>query len=156
MVAEDLRRQNACALVGSLDNISKLNFFQIRMLLRLTPLLGGDGTVHGIIAMNDTGSDILSLFTTDLLQLGNIQGYTGRQAPTITIDANGGMTSFSTILVQVRLVRDDNTPWGDWIDEAAIIRQPSPGVSRLSGGWTQKCLVHRYCTRQSSPGCQRH
>ena len=42
MVAEDLRRQNACALVGSLDNISKLNFFQIRMLLRLTPLLGGD------------------------------------------------------------------------------------------------------------------
>jgi hypothetical protein len=80
------------------------------MLLRLTPLLGGDGTVHGIITMNDTGSDILSVFTTDLPRLGNIQGYTGWQAPTTVIDANGGMTFFPTILVQVRLVRDDNTP----------------------------------------------
>jgi hypothetical protein len=48
------------------------------MLLRLTPTLGGDGTVYGIIAMNDTGSDILSLFTIDLPHLvGNIQGYLG-------------------------------------------------------------------------------
>jgi hypothetical protein len=69
------------------------------MLLRLTPLLGGDGTVHGIITINDTGSEILSLFTTDLLRLGNIQGYTGWQAPTAIIVANGGMTFFSTILV---------------------------------------------------------
>ena len=46
------------------------------MLLRLIPELGGDGTVCGIIAMNDTGSDVLSLFTTDLPYLrGNIQGY---------------------------------------------------------------------------------
>jgi hypothetical protein len=117
------------------------------MLLRLTSLLGGDGTVHGIITMNDTGPDILSLFTTDLPRLGNIQGYTGWQAPTTVIDANSGMTFFPTILVQVRLVRDDNTPWGDWIDEAAIVRQPSPGVSRLSGVGIRNLLYIRYCTR---------
>jgi hypothetical protein len=117
------------------------------MLLRLTSLLGGDGTVHGIITMNDTGPDILSLFTTDLPRLGNIQGYTGWQAPTTVIDANSGMTFFPTILVQVRLVRDDNTPWGDWIDEAAIVRQPSPGVSRLSGVGIRNVLYIRYCTR---------
>jgi len=39
------------------------------MLLRLTPALGGDGIVFGIIAMNDTGSDILTLFRSDLTQL---------------------------------------------------------------------------------------
>jgi hypothetical protein len=42
------------------------------MLLRLIPAHGGDGTIYGIIAINDTGSDMLTLFTTDLLQLGNI------------------------------------------------------------------------------------
>jgi len=47
------------------------------MQLRLTPAHGGDGTVSGIIAMNDTGSDILSLFDTDIPHLGNIQGYRG-------------------------------------------------------------------------------
>ena len=73
--------------------------------------------------MNDTGSNILSLFTTDLEQLGNIEGYTGWYAPTDITDANGTITSFDTILVQVQLVRDDNTPWGHWIDEDAILRE---------------------------------
>jgi len=45
------------------------------MLLKLTPALGGDGTVCGIITMNDTGSDFLMLVATDLPLLGNIQGY---------------------------------------------------------------------------------
>jgi hypothetical protein len=36
-------------------NAQDLNFLlQIRMLLRLIPVYGGDGTVCGIIAMNDT------------------------------------------------------------------------------------------------------
>lgn len=47
------------------------------MLLRLTPALRGDETVHGIITMNDTGSDVLSVFNTDLPLLGNINGYNG-------------------------------------------------------------------------------
>ena len=105
------------------------------MLLRLTPALGGDGTTCGIIAMNDTGSDILSLFTTDFPHLGNIQGYAGWLGRVGVVDANGGITIFRRILVQVQLVRDDNTPWGDWIDERAIVKQPSPNVPmpRLSG-----------------------
>ena len=65
--------------------------------------------------------------------LENIQGYTGRLLPTGILDANGVITYFPTILVQVQLVRDDNTPWGDWIDELAILRQPGPNLLRLSG-----------------------
>ncbi|KIN00500.1 hypothetical protein OIDMADRAFT_19556 [Oidiodendron maius Zn] len=110
------------------------------MLLRLTPELGGDGTEYGIIAMNDTGSDILSLFTTDIPNLGNNAGYLGWHGPVAIIDANGSITLFQRILVQVQLVRDDNTPWSDWIDETAIVRQPSPNVIRLSGAEIREVL----------------
>ena len=92
------------------------------MLLRLTPEFGGDGTIHGIIAMNDTGSNILTLFDTDLLQLGNVQGYGGWQMPAETYDATGAATLFSTLYVQVQLVNDDNMPWSNWIDELALVK----------------------------------
>jgi len=67
------------------------------MLLRLTPAFGGDGTVHGIIAMNDTGSNYLTLFNTDLALFGNIHGYLGCVLPTAIIDASGTITLFPTI-----------------------------------------------------------
>jgi hypothetical protein len=76
------------------------------MLLRLIPDQGGDGTVHGIIAMNDTRSDILSLFNTDMPHLGNLQGYAGFVG---------------------------NVAWSDWIVEEAMVQPLRPGVSRLSG-----------------------
>jgi hypothetical protein len=101
------------------------------MLLRLTPALGGDGTTIGIIVMNDTGSDILTLFTTDLLALGNTQAYRGWPGSMGVMDATGMITFFPRILVQVQLVRDDNTPWSNWIDEDAIVKQH--GAPRLSG-----------------------
>jgi hypothetical protein len=101
------------------------------MLLRLTPGLGGDGTIIGIIAMNDTGSDILTLFNTDLLALGNTQGHHGWLGRTGIMDATGTITFFPRILVQVQLVRDDDTPWSDWIAEDAIVKQH--GAPRLSG-----------------------
>jgi hypothetical protein len=103
------------------------------MLLRLTSDHGGDGTVHGIIAMNDTGSDMLTLFNADLAVLGNIQGYSSWQVPTGVIDANGTTTVFPTIVVQVRLVREENTPWGNWVNEVAIVKQLGPNVPQLSG-----------------------
>jgi len=84
--------------------------------------------------MNDTGSEALTLFTTDFPYLGgNIQGYRAWLPDSNILDANGGITVFPTILVQVRLVKDDNTPWGDWVVELAVVKQPSPNLSRLSG-----------------------
>src|ERR1700734_3134068 len=103
------------------------------MLLRLTPRRGGDGTVHGIIAMNDAGSDILTLFDTDMPRLGNRQSYAGWLGQAAIRNANGTLDVCLKIRVQVQLVRDDDSPWSDWIDEVAIIRSASPGVSRLSG-----------------------
>jgi hypothetical protein len=94
---------------------------------------GGDGTVHGIITMNDTGSDILSLFHSDMQHLGNIQGYTGWQGVIGIHCANGTINHYLKIEVEVQLVRDDNTPWSDWFREVAIVQPDSPGLSRLSG-----------------------
>jgi hypothetical protein len=47
------------------------------MLLRLIPVLGAEAPPVGIALMNDTGSDIMTLFTTDLPYFGpNIRGIT--------------------------------------------------------------------------------
>jgi hypothetical protein len=46
------------------------------MLVRLIPQREGDRTVYRIIAMNDTESEILTLFDIDMLSLGNLQCYT--------------------------------------------------------------------------------
>ena len=111
------------------------------MLLRLTPALGGDGTVCGIIAMNDTGSDMLTLFDSDLPYLGgNIQGYLGWNGYTNITDANGGNALLETILVQVQLVRNDSTQWSDWIDEYAIVRPDTANALRLSGARMRRVL----------------
>ena len=37
------------------------------------------------------------------------------------------------LAVQVQLVRNDLSPWSEWIDETAIIRPLVPGILRLSG-----------------------
>ena len=54
--------------------------------------------------------------------------------------ANGGFIVFRRILVQVQLVRDDNTPWGVWIDELALVKQPSFNLPRLSGAGIRDVL----------------
>ena len=83
--------------------------------------------------MNDTGSDVLTLFDDDFLSLGNTVGYSGWLQPVKIVDANGNVLFFPCVQVQVRMVCDDNTPWGDWMEETAIVRVRVPGVSRLSG-----------------------
>ena len=79
------------------------------MFLRLMLHRGGNGTVYGIIAMNDTGSDILLLFHSDMQHLGNIQGYAGWQGIIGILCANGTINHYLKIEVEVQLVRDDNT-----------------------------------------------
>jgi len=90
--------------------------------------------------MNDTGSEMLSLFDTDMPYLGNLQGYTGWPGQVAIQNANGTMNVYPTILVQVRLVRDDDSPWSDWIDEYAIIKPVVPGLPRLSGAGIRDSL----------------
>lgn len=103
------------------------------MELRLIPFKGGDGTVHGITVMNDTGSSILSLFDIDMHQLGDLSQYTGYAPPVEVVTASGASEFLPCLVAQVRLVRQDLTPWTVWINEKAVFRRIIPGMTRLSG-----------------------
>ena len=68
-------------------------------------------------------------------------------APGLREGFNSLPKSMLMVMAPLMSTRDDNTPWGDWIDELAIVKQPGPNVPRLSGDWNQTRLVFRYCTR---------
>jgi hypothetical protein len=53
---------------------------------------------------------------------------------------NGAINIYPMVLVQVRLMRDDNSPWSDWIKEHAVVKPASRGVPRLSGRGIRKAL----------------
>jgi hypothetical protein len=91
--------------------------------------------------MNDTGSNILTLFHSDLQHLGggNVPGYRGWRGDIGIICANGTISIYPMIRVEVQMVRDDNTPWSDWIEEVAVV-QPDQGLPRLSGSGIRNAL----------------
>lgn len=103
------------------------------MFVRLIPQVGGDGSFLPITVMNDTGSNALTLFTTDFQHLGNAEAYNGWVAASPIIDANGHSTTLPTLLVEVHLAGNDGNPWGRWVTERAIVREPNPSIKRLSG-----------------------
>jgi hypothetical protein len=90
--------------------------------------------------MNDTGSNIMSLFDTDIQYLGNLQGYTGWLGHIAVRDASGTINRYRRVHVQVQLTRDDDSPWSGWINERAIVKPSSPNVPRLSGIGIRKVL----------------
>jgi hypothetical protein len=122
------------------------------MSVRLTPQRGGDGTVYRIIVINDTGSNLLTLFDTDMSSLGNFQGYTGWIGDAEVRDASGIVNTYR----QVQLLRDDNLLWSDWINERAVVKPASQGVPRLSGYGIRKVLYIGNRTRQSCLSCRCH
>ena len=83
--------------------------------------------------MNDTGSNLLTLFDTDMSSLGNFQAYRDWMGVAAVRNASGTINNYRRLRVQVQLVRDDDSPWSGWIDEEAIVRSAGPGVTRLSG-----------------------
>lgn len=104
------------------------------MELRLFQDFGGDGTIHGIAALNDTGSTLLTLLDIDFAYLGDIGAYRA-WGPFIDVEnASGDIDLLLSLFIEVRLV-DPTTllPWSAWIQEVAIVRDVRPGMIRLSG-----------------------
>lgn len=111
------------------------------MEIRLCPELGGDGTRHGINVLKDTGSDILTIFNTDFMSLGNSEQYTGLLGYVYIGGCDGHVELLLSLLVDIRLVRPGSlVPWGNWLREEAIIRRLTEGVTRLSGSLMRDCL----------------
>lgn len=104
------------------------------MQVRLCLGWGGDGTTHAINVLNDTGSDLLTLFYEDLPYLGKNQQYEGWQQEVDVQTAGGNVERLLTLLVEVRLLRPVTLiAWGDWVEELAVLRERVPGMDRLSG-----------------------
>jgi hypothetical protein len=53
--------------------------------------------------MNDTGSDMLTIFDVDMPHLGNHQGYAGWIGPVVVVGAGGVVSVYPKIHVQVQL-----------------------------------------------------
>ncbi len=111
------------------------------MEVRLCPNLGRDGTRQGIQVLNDTGSNLLTLFYTDLAGMGPYQQYWGWLGNLDGVGCGGQIETLQSLDVEIRLVRPDTfLPWGNWLREKAVLRMLAPEVSRLSGALMRQHL----------------
>ena len=69
---------------------------------------GGDGFIHGVTVLNNTGPDVSYVFDTDLVQLGHLGAYRGWL---------GNEKILRHISLQLRLVDQHFVPWSDWVYE---------------------------------------
>lgn len=82
------------------------------MEVRLRPKLGGHGMRLGIFVLNDTESSALTIFDTDLTQLGNIDVYYGWYRDIYVVIANGPLERLQSLWVETRFVESTAlVPW---------------------------------------------
>ena len=92
--------------------------------------------------MNDTGSDIQTVFDADLGNLHyNPTTYAGPLSPSVINTANGPIARY-TIMIEIRLFNENAEPLTDWFFDEAVVTPnvPNPGQSRLSGSEMRNLL----------------
>jgi hypothetical protein len=84
--------------------------------------------------MNDTGSSIQTLFSTDLAALGyNELTYRGHRGIADIETANGTIRR-RRIVTEMQIMKADGTTITPWFREFAVVLPPQPGIQcRLSG-----------------------
>ncbi|KAK9369257.1 hypothetical protein V1509DRAFT_638805 [Lipomyces kononenkoae] len=88
----------------------------------------------------DTGCNMQTIFTTDLVLLGyNPHSYTGRLGPTLLSTASGGIYR-QQIVLEMQITEADGTAISTWFEEVAAITVPESGAPqwRLSGNAMRK------------------
>lgn len=104
------------------------------MEIRLHQDKGGDGTIHRISVVHDTGSTVMAILETDRDQLGNMQNYTGVLGNARVGNSSGVIEDFPHIWIQFRLLNEQQQPITErWFTESALVRPARPRVPRLSG-----------------------
>jgi len=109
---------------------------QILARFRLVPALGGNpNLIYNVTIANDTGSNIQTIFTTDLINLHyNPNTYHGRLGfiPVLTA---GGYVAREQIIIEIQLMKANGTIVSPWFREWALITPIQLGVPqyRLSG-----------------------
>ncbi|EGE07551.1 hypothetical protein TEQG_06465 [Trichophyton equinum CBS 127.97] len=84
--------------------------------------------------LNDTGSDLLIVFDTDLIILGIPPTYMGFGPPIGIVTAGG------SVRVEIQLLNFQSEPIPGWTFEEAVVVLSSEGAVRLSGNGMRQCL----------------
>src|SRR4051794_3078621 len=122
-----------------------LIFFEVHFLLtlhqkifarfRLPAIFGGNpNTTFDVEIMNDTGSNIQTLFPTDLVALGYDRlTYRGHRGVIDVRTANGTMRR-RVIVIEVQITKADGMAITPWFRQNAIVLRLQSGIQyRLSG-----------------------
>lgn len=101
--------------------------------IRLPKKFGGTGEAITIEIVNDTGSTHQSVFKTDLEKMNydrnTYRGHTGN----IQLYTANGIISRESLWVELRLLKPDKTPFGDWFLEQAKLDPANPPGDRFTG-----------------------
>ncbi|EFE36018.1 uncharacterized protein ARB_04955 [Trichophyton benhamiae CBS 112371] len=92
-----------------------------------------------ITMLNDTGSDALTVFDTDLIALGIAPTYLGFGPQTQAMTANG-IVLRQVVYVEIQLLDSQRNPISDWILEESVVVPSAEGNTRLSGRGMRDCL----------------
>jgi hypothetical protein len=104
--------------------------------LRLPVQLGGNANVLTYVSIaNDTGSDVQTVFTTDLANLQYDPNIYRGNLPAIYVNTAGGVVLRQRIILEVQLLKADGSVVSPWIQEVGVITAVQQGVQqyRLSG-----------------------
>lgn len=101
-----------------------------------------------ILICNDTGSNILTIFTSDLLALHfdmalHLQALRG----SIQINTANGWVLQTLMFVDMQILTSAFVPLTPWFEESAIVKANSPGDARLSGS-----AMRNYLFFATAPG----
>ncbi|OAL75712.1 hypothetical protein A7D00_1312 [Trichophyton violaceum] len=116
-----------------------LGMRQIFARIRPVPGLLSPAFSIDVTLLNDTGSNTMTVFDTDITALGIPPTYMGYGAD-VLITTAGGTLRRRQISVEIQLLDLQGNAVSDWILEAGIVTPATAGVTRLSGNGIRQSL----------------
>ncbi|OAX79324.1 hypothetical protein ACJ72_06359 [Emergomyces africanus] len=116
--------------------------FSTHIIARVRPvpgLLSSPAFSIDVTMLNDTGSNTLTVFDTDIAALAIRLTYMGYGAD-VPIMTAGGTVTRRQISVEIQLLDSQGNAVSDWILEEGIITPSASGVTRLSGDGIRQSL----------------
>ncbi|OAT00265.1 uncharacterized protein BDCG_16552 [Blastomyces dermatitidis ER-3] len=92
-----------------------------------------------VTMLNDTGSDVLTVFDTDLTALAIPPTYEGF-GTYVSVSTPNGIIIRQQVIVDIQLLDSQGNPVSDWIREEGVITPAALGVGRLSGDGIRQSL----------------
>lgn len=115
-----------------------LTFYQIIIVVVLPPIYGGFGRPLIIRVLNDTGSDIMTLFYNEALYLGwQPDRFPAQQ---FQINSADGATLRESISVLARVLDYNGSPLTKWFLERVVLRRFTGVQVHLSGSMVRNQL----------------